>query len=695
MNSLISSETTSWGFPVAKKPTYEELELIVKKLEKESRKRKGMERALQESQEFLARVTDSVPEMVYLFRLTADGKMDFGFVSRSAQNIFEYDAEQLQKDFSLAWNLVLPEDSGELQASISESASTMRPWNHEFRIRTPGGVLKWIRGFSLPQGRLKDGTVTWIGTLTDITERKRAEEALQESEARYRLLAEKASDIIFTMNAELRFTYISPGVTRMRGWSVEEAMAQTPAEALTPASLERAMNALENVLGTISGGEKGLLKDTVLELEETCKDGSTIWTETTFTPFLNSDGKFAGFLGITRDISQRKGDEEEKERLQSQLIQAQKMESVGRLAGGVAHDFNNMLQAILGHTELALGQVNSGQPLFDDLQQIRKASERSADLVRQLLAFARKQTISPRVLDLNDTVEGMLKMLRRLIREDIDVAWLPGRGVWPVKMDPGQIDQLLANLVVNARDAIAGVGKVTIETGNVRLDEGYCREYVGFLPGEYVLLAVSDNGVGMGKDILEHVFEPFFTTKEAGKGTGLGLATVYGIVKQNEGFINVYSEPGKGTTIKIYLPPYKARAERVHREEEGEVLARGHETILLVEDAPAILDLTKTLLESLGYMVVAARTPGEAIRLAGEHGREIHLLMTDVVMPEMNGRDLAGNLMSLYPAMKCLFMSGYTANMIAHHGVLDEGVHFLQKPFSMKDLASKVCEALE
>jgi signal transduction histidine kinase len=395
------------------------------------------------------------------------------------------------------------------------------------------------------------------------------------------------------------------------------------------------------------------------------------------------------------DVTIPKRAEEERQKLQAQLNQAQKMESVGRLAGGVAHDFNNMLGIILGHTEMALEHLDPAQPLFADLQEIRKAAERSSDLTRQLLAFARKQTVAPKVLDLNETMEGMLKMLRRLIGEDIDLVWRPGKNLWPVKVDPSQIDQILANLCVNARDAIAGVGKVTIETGAVVLDQPYCANYAGCVPGEYVLLAVGDDGCGMDREILDKLFEPFFTTKGLGLGTGLGLATVYGIVKQNHGFINVYSEPGQGTTFKIYLPRYQGKAERLHQEGPAEPVGRGRETILLVEDEPAILAMTTRMLQRQGYTVLAAATPGEAIRLAEAHAGEIHLLMTDVVMPEMNGRDLAKNLLSFYPNLKRLFMSGYTANVIAHHGVLDPGVNFIQKPFSIHDLAAKVREALD
>jgi len=397
---------------------------------------------------------------------------------------------------------------------------------------------------------------------------------------------------------------------------------------------------------------------------------------------------------VSLDITKLKQAEEERAKLTEQLNQAQKMESVGRLAGGVAHDFNNMLGVILGHTEMALDQLEPDKPVYANLIEIKKATERSADLTRQLLAFARKQTAAPKVLDLNKTVEGMLKMLRRLIGEDIDLVWRPGNNLGLIKMDPSQIDQILANLCVNARDAIGDTGMVIIETGPAAFDKTYCTAYTDFSPGEYTMLAISDNGCGMDKQTLEKAFEPFYTTKGTGKGTGLGLATVYGIVKQNDGFINVYSEPGKGTTFKIYLPRYSAKDGPITQGDTWKQVVSSNETILLVEDESMILEMTKSMLQHHGYTVLAAATPGEAIRLAETYTGQIHLLMTDVIMPEMNGRELANHLVSLHPHLKCLFMSGYTADAIARHGVLDEGVHFIQKPFTVTDLAAKVHQAL-
>ncbi|MBE7559213.1 response regulator [bacterium] len=417
-------------------------------------------------------------------------------------------------------------------------------------------------------------------------------------------------------------------------------------------------------------------------------DGSSAWFVLSIQPAPE------GVAIVSLDITDRKEAEKTRESLEEQLRQSQKMEAVGRLAGGVAHDFNNMLQTILGYAEIILAELPPDHPVRDDVQQIQNAAERSSELTGQLLAFARKQTIAPRVLDLNDTVSGALKMLRRLIGEDIHLLWKPAPDLAPVKMDPAQIHQILANLVVNARDAIPGVGKITIETGAVQFDDAYCRTHAGFQPGSYLLLAVSDDGAGMDRDTRAHIFEPFFTTKPHGKGTGLGLATVYGIVKQNGGFINVYSEPGKGSTFRIYLLPQPAAPVAAVSPPPPAELPRGSETVLLVEDEATLLKLSRMMLERLGYTVLAAAGAREALELAHRHAAGIQLLMTDVVMPEMSGRDLWQHLADLHPGLPCLFMSGYTANVIPHHGVLQEGVHFLQKPFSLDALASKLRETL-
>jgi PAS domain S-box-containing protein len=398
--------------------------------------------------------------------------------------------------------------------------------------------------------------------------------------------------------------------------------------------------------------------------------------------------------GMWRLIERKRG-EEERKKLEGQLFQAQKMESVGRLAGGVAHDFNNMLGVIIGRAEMALEQDIPIDKLQENLKEILKAGLRSADLTRQLLAFARKQTAAPKILDLNDTISGMLKLLRRLIGEDIELFWAPELDLWKVKIDPSQVDQILANLLVNGRDAISGVGAITMKTENVVIDESNRAEPPEFIPGDYVKLTVADTGAGMSQEVRENIFEPFFTTKELGMGTGLGLSTVYGIVKQNDGFIYVASELGKGTTFKIYLPRFEAETLQVDDQEATGKPPTGTETILVVEDDEAILKLSKIILENLGYTVLAAQTPVHAIHLVEEYPEDIHLLITDVVMPEMNGRDLAKHLSASRSNLKCLYMSGYTADLIAHRGILDERLNFIQKPFVSDEFAAKVRQVLD
>lgn len=423
------------------------------------------------------------------------------------------------------------------------------------------------------------------------------------------------------------------------------------------------------------------------------EDGTHFWAH--FDATASHDAAGAPVCRMTlSDITDHKRADEEKARLEGLLRRAQKMEFVGRLARGVAHEFNNMLGVILGNTELALDQVTPDQPLHAELEEVRKAAARSADLTRQLLAFAREQTVSPRVLDLNETVAGTLTMLRRLIGEDIRFAWQPGAHLWPVKIDPAQMDQILTRLCVNARDAIAGVGTITVATANA-VDDADWTDVAEAVPGEYVRVTVSDTGCGMTAETRAHLFEPFFTTKGVGEGTGLGLASVSGAVEQNGGVIQVRSVPGAGTTFRIYLPRHVGQGEYVQTGGATGPAARGHETILLVEDEPAILRLTTTMLERQGYKVLGVSTPGDALQLARAHAGPIHLLLTDVIMPDMNGRALATHVQSIHPHVERLFMSGYTADLIADHGVVDERVSFIQKPFSIKQLAAKVREALD
>ncbi len=424
-------------------------------------------------------------------------------------------------------------------------------------------------------------------------------------------------------------------------------------------------------------------------LENYSREIGRYYQATAFRPAPNQ------FACIFEDITGRKQAEAEREKLQKQLLQAQKMESVGRLAGGVAHDFNNMLTVIMGYTQAAMNDVDPSGRVRENLREVLDAARRSTDLTKQLLTFARKQIIDPKVLYLNRVVKRTATMLERLIGEDVELFLELSEKLWPVKMDPTQIDQILANLCVNARDAIDGVGRITLETDMKTFDQAYCAEHEGFVPGDFVLLSVSDNGCGMDREILNNLFDPFFTTKDMEKGTGLGLATIYGIVKQNNGFINVHSEPGRGSAFRIYLPRCISPDETPEPDPSAEPPPKGNETILVVEDEEAILRMTRMMLEMLGYTVLPAATPNEALALVERHQGSIHIVLTDVVMPEMNGRDLADQLKNLHPNLESLFMSGYTSDVIAHQGVLDKGVQFVQKPFSIMELAVKVREALD
>ncbi len=560
------------------------------------------------------------------------------------------------------------------------------PDQYEFRYRRADGTIRdaLINVAVIPTSR------KILCTFVDITDRKRSEEALRESEYFFRESQSAASIGSYKTDFVTDSWESSEVLDQIFGIGKDHSRTvQGWLDIVHPD--DRAMLA-RYLREEVIAKQRPFAREYRIVRQ---RDGEVRWVSGFGNVSFGADGRILSMIGTIQDVTERKRAEAERARLEIQLQQAQKMESVGRLAGGVAHDFNNMLCVILGHADLVLDDLGPAHPFYDDLLEIRKAASRSADLTRQLLAFARKQTITPTVLDLNETVGQMLTMLSRLIGEDVELAWRPGRDAWRVKMDPSQIDQMLANLCVNARDAITGVGRVTIETENATLDDAYCAAHPGAVPGEYLRLAVSDDGCGMDEGTQAHLFEPFFTTKAVGKGTGLGLAMVYGIVRQNHGAIDVHSEPGVGTTFTIYLPRHPDPGGPARTTRASGRVSRGHETILVVEDDPAVLTLAARMLAGQGYTVLAARSPAEAIRVAKESGADIHLVMTDVVMPGMNGRELAAKLLSLHPHLKRLFTSGYTADVIAHHGVLEEGVHFLQKPFDVGGLATKVREVLE
>lgn len=523
---------------------------------------------------------------------------------------------------------------------------------------------------------------------TQASQERILKKEIQKSEEKYRSIYENAVEGLFQSTPKGRFIHVNPAFARMLGYASPDDLVSSISDIANQYYVNKEdRDRYKKILQ-----EKGSVE--FFEFKARCKDDSHIWVSNSTRVIYDHDGKIDRYEGYVTDITAGKRAEEEKEKLEGQYRQAQKMESVGRLAGGVAHDYNNALSVILGFTELAMSDIDPENQMYDNLKQVLKAGRRATDITRQLLAFARKQTISPILIDLNKNVETMIKMLRSLIGEDIELVWTPGKNLWSIMLDPSQIDQILANLCVNSRDAIQGVGKITIETCTVTLDTVFCAQHKGFIPGEFVQLTVSDNGCGMDKEILNSIFEPFFTTKAVDKGTGLGLSTVYGIAKQNNGFIDVYSELGQGTSVKIYLPRYDNKASEIQNEKMEKVPQGQGENILLVEDDSQILQLVQKILNELGYSVLALGAPKEAIRLVKEQKTKIHLLITDVIMPEMNGRELSERLKSFNSDLKCIFMSGYAADAIGHHGVLLKGEHFIQKPFSKEDLAKIVRKVL-
>ncbi len=531
--------------------------------------------------------------------------------------------------------------------------------------------------------------VVFESIFVDITEQKKAEESLRESEFFFKESQRSASIGSYKANLTGNCWESSEVLDSIFGIGPEyNRTIQGWLDLIHPEDRQMMEQYLkEDVVGQGNpfAKEYRIVRD---------NDGEIRWVSGLGAVKVDSKSQSVLLMGTIQDITEKIMKDEEKEKLEDQLKQAQKIESIGQLAGGVAHDFNNMLGVILGHTELALMKAEPSSPFVKDLEEIRTAAKRSADLTRQLLTFARKQTISPKIIDLNETIAGILKMLQRLIGENIQLTRKPAANLWPVKIDPSQLDQILANLCVNARDAIDGIGNISIETQNCTLTESDLKAYPAIQPGHYIRLSVTDDGHGIDKKIMNQIFEPFFTTKEFGQGTGLGLSTVYGAVKQNQGYIYVVSEPGQGTTFQIYFP----RQQTSEKSVEGTTakpLQQGTETVLLVEDDQMLLKLVTTMLDESGYKVLAAATIDTAISLAKEHSDPIHLLLSDLIMPEMNGKDLRDILQVIRPEMKVIFMSGYTSDIIAQQGVIEEGLNFLQKPVSFEALTTKVREVLD
>ena len=507
---------------------------------------------------------------------------------------------------------------------------------------------------------------------------------LRESEEKFSKIFHQSPLLIGLMDLRHgRFTDISESLSTLAGYTPQDMVGKTSGELNLWATEEE----YRKIKQTFMDGEK--LRGEEFVIRDRAGKEHLLYVSSEII----SIGQAPHLIIMGVDITDRRRAAEEKAHLEERLRQAQKMEAIGHLAGGIAHDFNNMLSVVFGNIDLLMMDDRLSETTRKRAHHIRDAARRSADLVRQLLAFARKQTIKPKALDINRTLSGMMKILQRLIGENIQLTLIPGEDPGVILMDPSQLDQIMANLMVNARDAIPGVGKITIETRRMEIGEAQCDGHVDFYPGVFVVLSVRDNGEGMDEKTLKQIFEPFFTTKEVGKGSGLGLATVYGIVKQNNGFIQVESEAQKGSVFHIFFPLIKDRA--AEQKAPGPVLppAQGFGTVLIVEDDPSTLDIGQSILEQLGYTVLTAGTPENALSIARSHPGDIDLLLTDVIMPDMNGRELSARISGIKPGIKTLFMSGYTANVIAHHGVLEDGVMFLPKPFTVRELAEKVREA--
>ena len=566
-----------------------------------------------------------------------------------------------------------PEQRRELAARFQVDEEELRLWAEAYETRPPFII-------DLAKRRLEVSA----RLLGEMVERRQAEEALRESELRYRALFENSLDAVLLTVPDRGVLAANPVACRMFGGTEEELRALARDEFVDTSDANYARLLAERQARGQAAGELTLRR----------ADGSTFPAEVSSVVFTDYRGEPRSSM-IIHDITERKQSEAEREKLRGQLAQAQKLESVGLLAGGVAHDFNNALGVVLGYAEMALNRVDPTSPVHEALSEIHNAAQRSAEITRQLLAFARQQTIHPRALSINAAVGGIRTMLGRLIGEDIDLRWQPGSDPWPVWMDPGQVDQLLINLCVNAREAITGVGAITIATGKVSLDPATGTAPPGCPAGDYVLLSVQDTGSGMDRATSERIFEPFFTTKELGKGTGLGLAIVYGIVTQNRGCIQVDSAPGAGTTFRIYLPRYPGDIGPAAEEEPPATPSRRGETVLVVEDDPFVRKLTRHMLEELGYTALEAASPAEGLALAERHRQTVRVLLTDVILPEMNGRDLAARVAQLCPDVRPVFMSGYAAGIVSERGVLEPGLSFVQKPFSVRELAEALARALE
>jgi PAS domain S-box-containing protein len=650
--------------------------------------RKQAEEALLKSQKMLEKTFASLREAVFIIDFNSVKIID---CNPAASEMFGYSLEEMTgrtTTFLHVDEATLDEFRKHLYAAIKEKGFLFLS---EFRMKRKDGTIFCTEHSVMPIEDQQGNQVGWVSVVRDITEYKQAEEALRKSEERFRQLFDYAPVGYQEFDTEGRITRVNRTELEMLGYTEEEMLGrhvwnliaeERPIEPLIEALKER----LSGTLPPRHSFERNIRR----------KNG-TIFPALIQERLLREDeGRIMGIRSTIQDITELKQAEERTNTLQEQLRQSQKMEAIGRLAGGIAHDFNNLLTVIKGYSQLSLLEIKEGDPLKGNIEEIQKASQRAADLTRQLLAFSRRQILELRVFDLNTVLKDLDKMLRRIIGEDIELVYLLSDDLGKINTDPVQIEQVILNLAVNARDAMPSGGRLTIETANVVLDEACAHGHTDVKPGPYIMLSVSDSGCGMSQEVMEHLFEPFFTTKEKGMGTGLGLSTVYGIIKQSGGDIRVHSEEGRGTVFKIYLPKVEETLKEWGKKESKEDFPSGNETILVVEDDFSVRGLAVRVLQRQGYTVLEASNGDEALRVGQEKAREkIHLLLTDVIMPGMSGSELAERLVLFHSSAKVLYISGYTDNSIVHHGILKPGIAFLQKPFSPEALARKVREVLD
>lgn len=644
---------------------------------------------------------DNERRLQMAFEAANDGLWDWDvktgacYFSPRYYSMLGYENEAFEANYGNWCSLIHPEDFPTVEESLKDCLERRaEKYEVEFRLRTESGEWKWVLGRGKVVERDERGVpLRMVGTHVDVSALKEADERLKESESRYRLLVENSPVGFLLMDRAGHIEHVNDTLVRILG---------SPSKEET-----RKINML-SFPALVDGGFARLYKKSMEEgtsmveiMPYTSKWGKTSFLRHHVTPVKDKKGEVAGCQLLIEDYTPIQLAQMEKAKLEAQLLQAQKMEAIGQLAGGVAHNLNNLLTPILGYLDLALRKASKGEhDSVEWLRQAHRAADRAKSLVSQLLSFSRKQLMEMCSIDLNEVVQGMEKILRDTLREDIEIRLYLSQGAASIKADPAQVEQIIMNLAVNSQDAMVKPGCLTLETKEAYLDEEYARTHMGIVPGPYVLLSVSDTGVGMDKTVQSRIFEPFFTTKEKGKGTGLGLATVYGIVKQHKGWIWVYSEPGQGTTFKIYFPLEESRSDRsvlrpptAMEKTPPPDLLNLESLIAVVEDEESVRELASTLIQQLGYKTVSFSTPRECLETFSGQKERPKMLLTDVVMPEMDGRELYRRLKEGTPNLKVLFMSGYTENVIAHHGVLEQGVTFLPKPFTLAQLAEKMQEA--